>query len=84
MHDTGKDDHTKSFWWRSPASTLALCVVAAIALYLVTAHTGHVIGYLPYLLLAACPLMHLFMHHGHGRHQHRGSDSATRPQESKR
>ncbi len=21
---------------------------------------------LPYLLLLACPLMHLFMHHGHG------------------
>jgi hypothetical protein len=23
---------------------------------------------LPFLLLLACPLMHLFMHHGHGDH----------------
>ncbi|WP_447274122.1 DUF2933 domain-containing protein [Burkholderia sola] len=23
---------------------------------------------LPYLLLLSCPLMHLFMHHGHGHH----------------
>jgi hypothetical protein len=25
---------------------------------------------LPYLILLACPLMHLFMHRGHGGHQH--------------
>jgi len=28
-------------------------------------HRAHVRGYLPFLLLLACPLMHLFMHHGH-------------------
>ncbi|WP_083786744.1 DUF2933 domain-containing protein [Methylobacterium nodulans] len=28
------------------------------------AHTGHVLSALPYLLLLACLLMHLFMHHG--------------------
>jgi hypothetical protein len=27
---------------------------------------------LPYLLVAACPLMHLFMHHGHGGHGDHG------------
>jgi hypothetical protein len=34
-----------------------------------------VFGALPFLLLAACPLMHLFMHHGHGGqggHSHGG------------
>ena len=36
------------------------------ALYLVTEHTMHVLGVLPYLLLLACPFMHLFMQHGHG------------------
>ena len=25
-------------------------------------------GALPFLLLLACPLMHLFMHHGHSAH----------------
>lgn len=33
--------------------------------YLVTEHTAHLFGVLPYLILLACPLMHLFMHHGH-------------------
>jgi hypothetical protein len=31
---------------------------------------AHTLGALPYLLLAACPLMHVFMHHGHGGHAH--------------
>ncbi len=33
-------------------------------------HLSGLIGWLPYLILLACPLMHLFMHgdHGHGRH----------------
>jgi hypothetical protein len=41
------------------------------ALFLFYEHTMHVLGVLPYLLILACPLMHLFMHHGHhyGGHQ---------------
>jgi hypothetical protein len=32
---------------------------------------------LPFLLFLACPLMHLFMHHGHGGHGgHEGYDRA--------
>jgi hypothetical protein len=48
------------------AITLAL---AALGAYLLFAHTGHLLTALPYLLLLACPLMHLFMHGGHG-HRH--------------
>jgi hypothetical protein len=44
--------------------------IAVAAFFLLTEHRAHVLGVLPYLLLAACPLMHLFMHHGHGGHQH--------------
>lgn len=41
----------------------------AIALFfLLTEHRAHLFGILPYLLLLACPLMHLF--HGHGHHGH--------------
>ena len=29
-------------------------------------HRVHLFGVLPYLFLLACPLMHLFMHHGRG------------------
>jgi hypothetical protein len=41
----------------------------AIALFfLLSEHRAHLLGILPYLLLFACPLMHLFHHHGHGGH----------------
>jgi len=37
--------------------------------FLLTEHTAHVFGVLPWLLILACPLMHIFMHHGnHGAH----------------
>ena len=32
------------------------------------AHLKTLIPYLPLLLLLACPLLHVFMHHGHGGH----------------
>jgi hypothetical protein len=35
-----------------------------------TEHLAHVVGALPLLILLACPLMHVFMHHGHGGHGH--------------
>ena len=41
--------------------------------FVVAEHRAHLIPYLPWLFLAACPLMHVFMHHGHGGHQHHGS-----------
>lgn len=34
--------------------------------FLIAEHRAHVFQYLPFLLLAACPLMHFF--HRHGRH----------------
>jgi hypothetical protein len=41
--------------------------------FIVAEHRAHLIPYLPLLFLAACPLMHVFMHHGHGAHQRHGS-----------
>jgi len=62
-------DETKPFL-RTPAG-LALCVFLAIAaFFLWVEHRAHVLGVLPWLLVAACPLLHLFMHRGgHGGHQ---------------
>jgi len=46
---------------------LALLVFLIIAgFFLTTEHTAHLFGVLPFLLLLACPLMHVFMHGGHG------------------
>src|SRR6266496_2438392 len=59
---------------RSVRAKWAFGVFATIgAFFLVAEHRAHVLPYLPWLLLAACPLMHLFMHHGHGgRHDGHG------------
>lgn len=42
--------------------------LAFALLLLLTEHRAHALGILPYLILLACPLLHLFMHHGHGNH----------------
>jgi hypothetical protein len=57
------------------AGRVAFGVFLAIALFfLFTEHRAHLYGALPYLFVLACPLMHLFHHHGHGGHHHAGSD----------
>ena len=51
---------------------------AAIALVLLwKEHSAHILGVVPYLFLFACPLMHIFMHGGHGHHHaHNGKPAA--------
>lgn len=55
-----------------------------IGAYLVIWHQQHVAAVLPFLVILACPLMHLFMHGGHG-HSHHGAsrtvgDGSRQPQ----
>ncbi|NMG29965.1 DUF2933 domain-containing protein [Aromatoleum evansii] len=45
---------------------IAFALIAAF--FLVTEHRAHLLGVLPFLLLLACPLLHLFHHGGHGGH----------------
>jgi len=45
---------------------------APAAFLLVSEHRAHALGYLPFLLLLACPLLHVFMHGGHGQGGHGG------------
>ena len=67
MNHDDNEPHVHSFW-RRPAG-MALATAALIAgFYMVREHWGHVLGYWPYLLLLACPLMHLMHGHGHGGH----------------
>jgi hypothetical protein len=46
--------------------------------YLVIWHSAHLAAVLPFLVLAACPLMHIFMHGGHS-HRHRQDTSKDVP-----
>ncbi|MDE1988850.1 MAG: DUF2933 domain-containing protein [Betaproteobacteria bacterium] len=54
-------------FWQSRSSIAFLGLGLAASFYLLTEHTAHALGILPYLVLLACPLMHLF-HHGHHHH----------------
>ncbi len=63
------EDQSASFW-RTKTGIVCAGFLIVAGFFLVTEHTAHVLGALPWLLLAACPLMHLFMHHGHGGHDH--------------
>jgi len=46
-------------------------IFAGIALVLLWSdHKNHLLGALPWLILLACPLLHKFMHGGHGSNHH--------------
>ena len=64
-----------------PWAWLALAVV--LGFFLFTEHRAHLFGALPFLLVLHCPLMHLFMHHGHGSHTHGSAPSAGPNSEAK-
>ena len=63
---------------RIPIS-IALCLfIAIVVFFLWQEHRAHLFGVLPYALLLLCPVVHLFMHRGHGDHgghrNHEGRD----------
>lgn len=53
--------------------------LGVLAYFLFVEHREHVLPFLPYLLLLACPFMHMFMH---GGHKH-GSHSQKEKEENK-
>ena len=80
------DEHREDKGFFKSKANLALIGFALIAaFFLLTEHTAHVLGILPYLLLLACPLLHFFGHGGHGGHgsDERAGESAD-AQKSKR
>lgn len=73
MDDVQDSDAVERQHSRSKLALIGFLAVAAFFLF--SEHRAHLLGILPYLLVLACPLMHLFHHHGH---HHEGSDrSAT-------
>lgn len=55
---------------------LGFAIIAGALLF--TEHRAHVLGALIWLPLLACPLMHLFMHHGHSGHKSHGQQGNER------
>jgi hypothetical protein len=78
----GSSDSPKRGHFASRGNMVLIGFLAIAGFYLVTEHTAHLFGALPYLLLLACPLMHIFMHGGHGRHRSQESASNDSPMRS--
>ena len=63
----------RKWFLTSPAGLVLIAFLAIAGVYLWMEHQAHLLGVLVWLPLLACPLMHLFMHHGHGEHKHEDS-----------
>src|SRR4030095_1446110 len=63
-------DHTEHNGnaWSSRAKWALLGFAIIGAFFLLAEHRAHVLPFLPWLILLACPLMHTFMHGGHRGH----------------
>jgi len=61
-------------WLKSRTAWVLLGFLAIMGFFLITEHGAHLFGVLPFLLLLLCPLLHFFLHRGHGEnhgdHQH--------------
>ena len=81
MPETTRHDESA---WRPRVKFVFLAFALIGAFFLIAEHRAHVLPWLPWLFLAACPLMHVFMHHGHGGHHQHGDrgDSGGRPNSS--
>lgn len=64
-------DSKRSFWL-TPNGLAAMALIGAVLYFLLTEHRAHFIYALPYLILLLCPVMHIFMHRGHGGHAGHG------------
>jgi hypothetical protein len=58
----------KNSFWMTPQGLAALVIISIPTYFLFIEHREHIFQFLPYLILLLCPLMHLFMHGGHGHH----------------
>jgi hypothetical protein len=73
-HDhTPRSGISRSLW-------VLLGFLAIAAYFLLSEHRAHFIAYLPFVLLAACLLLHLMHGHGgHGSYGARAEQDAERP-----
>jgi len=63
----------KRGFFGSPANIVLVGFLAIGGYFLLAEYGAHMIPFLPWRLLLACPLMHLFMHHGHHGTDHQAN-----------
>jgi len=72
-------DHSNHNHKTSRANIVLIGFIAIGGFYLVTEHRAHLLGWLPFLIILACPLMHLFMHHDHEHGNSRSTPDKNEP-----
>jgi len=82
-----KRESDKGGAMRSKANIALIIFLLIGAYFLVTEHRAHLSGWVsywwPYVLLLACPLIHLFMHGGHGHGGHGSNDRSNETNKEK-
>ena len=80
MHDHSHNrDEPKGSFLASPTGLVLIGFIVIAGALLFTEHRAHVLGWLVFLPLLLCPLMHIFMHGGHGHGSHGQHDRDRRP-----
>ncbi len=65
-HDRGPSSNGS--YWTSRSFIVWLALVLIGGFLLVSEHRAHILGAALWLLILACPLLHIFGHGGHGGH----------------
>jgi hypothetical protein len=74
MHDHTRAETPRGNFLTSRAGLVLIGFLIIAGALLFTEHRAHVLGVLVWLPLLACPLMHIFMHGGHGHGGHHSQD----------
>jgi hypothetical protein len=85
-HPAGEPTGLSRSFWRSRAGLAFSVVAVVVGGYLLFEHRLHALSFLPVLILLLCPLLHVFMHGGHGGHEDQGGSgprSSTSQSEEK-
>ncbi len=73
----------KSSYWLTSKGLALIGLIVGLSYFLFMPHRQHLVEYLPFIIILLCPLMHIFMHGGHGHGDH-GDESENDSEAYKR
>tara|TARA_R110001599_G_C12277316_1_gene663099 strand:- start:22758 stop:23081 length:324 start_codon:yes stop_codon:yes gene_type:complete len=65
----------KPSFWTTSQGVASIFLIGAVSYFLLMEHRAHLFYFLPFMILLLCPVMHIFMHKGHGHGGHKGNES---------
>jgi amino acid transporter len=81
MKGNDMEHKNKKSWWKTPFG-MACTAIFLIALFvLIQDHAAHIGNYWIWLILLACPLVHIFMHGHHHKRTNNEKEKDDEPQE---